>query len=106
MALRAAKQLIDAGISVQRIRRSIGSLRRILPTVRRPLSELVLVATDDLVLVLHGGTAFEAISGQEWIFEVSRLEQEVRERLGSERGAARRRSRVRAPNQQGSQTGS
>lgn len=77
VALRAAKQLINAGVSVQRIRHSIGSLKRILPEVRKPLSELILVATGDLVLVLHGGSTFEAVSGQEWIFEVSQLQREV-----------------------------
>lgn len=90
VALRAAKQLIDAGVSVQRIRRSIGSLRRMLPEIGRPLSELVLVATGDLVLVLHEGTAFEAVSGQEWIFAVSHLEREVQERLGPAETADRR----------------
>lgn len=93
VALRAAKQLIDAGVSVQRIRRSLGSLRRLLPTVRRPLSELVLVATGDLVLVLRDGTAFEALSGQEWIVEVAQFEREIHERLGPVVGAAGRRSR-------------
>ena len=84
VALRAAKQLIDAGVSVQRIRNRCGSLRRILPAVRRPLSELVLVATGDLVLVLHEGSTFEAVSGQEWIFEVSKLQCEVERGLGLE----------------------
>jgi len=84
VALRAAKQLIDAGVSVQRIRHSIGSLRRILPEVQKPLSELVLVATGDLVLVLHQGSTFEAVSGQEWIFEVSRFQREVEQRLGDD----------------------
>jgi DNA-binding transcriptional MerR regulator len=84
VALRAAKQLIDAGVSVQRIRHSIGSLKRILPEVQKPLSELVLVATGDLVLVLHGGSTFEAVSGQEWILEVSRFQREVERRLGRE----------------------
>jgi DNA-binding transcriptional MerR regulator len=84
VALRAAKQLIDAGVSVQRIRHSIGSLRRLLPEVQKPLSELVLVATGDLVLVLHQGSAFEAVSGQEWIFEVSRFQREVEQRLGDD----------------------
>jgi DNA-binding transcriptional MerR regulator len=92
VALRAAKQLIDAGVSVQRIRRSIGALQRALPAVRRPLSELVLVATGDVVLVLDGANAFEAVSGQEWIFEVSRLEHEVRERLGAVPARARGRT--------------
>lgn len=84
VALRAAKQLIDAGVSVQRIRHSIGSLKRILPEVQKPLSELVLVATGDLVLVLHGGSTFEAVSGQEWIFEVAQLQREVERGLGGE----------------------
>jgi hypothetical protein len=50
----------------------------------RAASELVLVATGDLVLVLHRGSTFEAVSGQEWIFEVSRLQREVERGLGRE----------------------
>ena len=77
MALKAAKRLIDSGVSVQRIRASIGALRKILPTVKRPLAELVLVATGDVVLVFRDNTAFDAVSGQEWVFEVARFQQEV-----------------------------
>jgi DNA-binding transcriptional MerR regulator len=77
VALKATKRLIDAGVSVQRIRKSIGALKRILPNVAQPLAELVLVATGDVVLVLREGSAFEAVSGQEWVFEVARLQQEV-----------------------------
>jgi DNA-binding transcriptional MerR regulator len=77
VALKAAKRLIDAGVSVQRIRTSIGALRRILPSVSQPLAELVLVATGDVVLVLRDGSAFEAVSGQEWVFEVARFQREV-----------------------------
>lgn len=77
VALRAAKRLIDSGVSVQRIRKSILTLRRILPTVRSPLAELVLVATGDLVLVFREGAAFEAVSGQEWVLEVAQLQREV-----------------------------
>lgn len=77
VALKAAKRLIDAGVSVQGIRRSIAALRRLLPTVKQPLAELVLVATGDVVLVFRDGAAFDAASGQEWIFEVAQLEREV-----------------------------
>ncbi|NNL68070.1 MAG: MerR family transcriptional regulator [Myxococcales bacterium] len=77
VSLKAAKRLIDAGVSVQRIRRSITALQRALPGVRRPLAELVLVATGDVVLVLHEGTAFEAASGQEWVFEVAQFRREL-----------------------------
>jgi DNA-binding transcriptional MerR regulator len=77
VALKTAKRLIDAGVSVQRIRKSIAALKKILPTVRRPLAELVLVATGDVVLAFRDGTAFDAVSGQEWVFEVAQLQREV-----------------------------
>ena len=77
MALKATKRLIDAGVSLQRIRASIEALRRALPEVGHPLSELVLVATGDVVLVFKDGGAFEAVSGQEWVFEVAQFQREV-----------------------------
>jgi DNA-binding transcriptional MerR regulator len=91
VALKAAKRLIDAGVSVQRIRSSIGALRRLLPTVQKPLSELVLVATGDVVLAFKDGTAFDTLSGQEWVFEVARFQREVEDW----RRTSRRISRVR-----------
>ena len=77
VALKAAKRLIDAGVSVQRIRNAILALTKLLPNVKRPLAELVLVATGDVVLAFHGGAAFDALSGQEWVFEVARFQREV-----------------------------
>jgi DNA-binding transcriptional MerR regulator len=77
VALKATKRLIDAGVSVQRIRSSIQALRRMLPKVERPLSELTLVATGDVVLVFHDDTVFEAVTGQEWVFEVAQFEREL-----------------------------
>jgi DNA-binding transcriptional MerR regulator len=77
VSLKATKRLIDSGVSVQRIRKSIQALRRILPSVSKPLSELVLVATGDVVLVFSDGTAFEAVTGQEWVFEVAVFQREV-----------------------------
>jgi DNA-binding transcriptional MerR regulator len=77
VALKAAKRLIDAGVSVQRIRSSILALQKLLPNVKRPLAEIVLVATGDVVLAFRDGAAFDAISGQEWVFEVARFHREV-----------------------------
>jgi len=77
VALKATKRLIDAGVSVQKIRRSVRALQELFPKVGRPLGELVLVATGDVVLVFREGTAFEAISGQEWVFPVAEFEREV-----------------------------
>ena len=93
VALKAAKRLIDAGVSVQRIRSTIQALKRILPTVEHPLAELVLVATGDVVLVLRQGTAFEAVSGQEWVLEVAGFEREVQ----SWRAKANAKTRARTP---------
>lgn len=96
VALRAARRLIDAGVSVQRIRSSIQALRRLLPNVTRPLSELVLVATGDVVLVFHEGAAFDAVSGQEWVFPVADLAREVEAATTDRAEPARRRAGPRA----------
>jgi len=77
VAIKAARQLIDAGVSVQRLRKSISALTRILPDLTTPLSELSLVATGDVVLIFHQGAAFEALSGQEWILPIAQLQRNV-----------------------------
>jgi len=77
VALKTAKRLLDAGVSLQRIRASIQRLRSLLPNVTRPLVELVLVTTGDVVLAFHQGSAVDAISGQEWMFPVAQLERDV-----------------------------
>lgn len=77
VSFKTAKKLLDAGISTQRIRHSLRELQRLLPMVKRPLVDLTLVATGEMVLVFYEGTVFEAISGQEWIVEVSDVKQAV-----------------------------
>lgn len=84
LALKTAKKLIDAGVSVQRIRKSIASLTAFLPSCTAPLSELSLIATGDMVLVLHQEAAFEALSGQEWIYPVAELVREAEMSRGFE----------------------
>lgn len=82
LALKTAKKLIVAGVSVQRIRKSITSLINFLPACAAPLTELSLVATGDMILVLHRETAFEALTGQEWIYPVAELEREAAQSRG------------------------
>ncbi len=104
VALKATKRLIDAGVSVQRIRSSIRSLRDVLPNIERPLSELVLVATGEVVLVFLEDTAFEAVSGQEWIFEVADFKREVDQWKNETRVEPARRARAARRPQSWSQT--
>jgi DNA-binding transcriptional MerR regulator len=70
VALKAVKRLIDAGVSVQRIRGGIRALREALTEISFPLSNLTLVATGDVLLV-------HAIRGREWVVPVGDFRREV-----------------------------
>lgn len=84
IALRAAKRLIEADVSVQRIRRCIGTLTSFLPEVKQPLNELSVVVTGDVVLVLHGESAFDALTGQNWVMPVAELARDAERIKGKE----------------------
>ena len=77
IALTTAKRLLDNGVSLQKIRGSITSLLQFLPALHTPLSELSLVAAGDVVLAVHAGSTFEAVSGQAWIFPIAELQREI-----------------------------
>ncbi len=77
IALRTAKRLLDAKISLQRVRKCLQSLTQFLPATDHPLVELSLVVTGDVVLVFHGERAFDALTGQEWVFPIAELAAEV-----------------------------
>lgn len=84
IALKSAKRLLEAGVSLQRIRKCLHSLTRFLPTTRTPLRELSLVVTGDVVLVLHAAGAFDAVSGQEWVLPVADILQEIEALQGAD----------------------
>ena len=77
LALKTSKRLIDAGVSVQRIRECIHSLLNLLPQLQQPLTECSLVLTGNVVLVFSNGAAFEALTGQEWVFPVAELVHDI-----------------------------
>ena len=77
--LRTVRQLLDAGVSVQRLRKSISALQDYLQHETHDLHELTLVATGDVILVLKNDQAFEAVSGQQWIFPIAQLLRDSRE---------------------------
>jgi len=77
IALKTVKQLLEHGVSLQKVRKSILALLQYLPLQQQPFSELKVIATGDVVLVFHQGVALDAITGQEWILEVADLEKEI-----------------------------
>ena len=78
IALRAAKSLLDRGVSLQKVRASIDALRASLPRVTRPLSELRVVAEGPSIVVRSSDSTFDAGTGQLLIdFEVSELRDDV-----------------------------
>jgi tetratricopeptide (TPR) repeat protein len=66
ISVKAAKELLDRGLSVQSVRKNLAALRGALPTIERPLSRLrVLSDGERLVVSPDGdGAPFEALSGQ------------------------------------------
>src|SRR5260370_24991606 len=62
IALRAAKQLIEKGVSANRLRRSLVALNEKLSQVQAPLTELRILANRRDVIVEHDGARPQPIS--------------------------------------------
>lgn len=78
IGLRAAKELLDDGIPLQSVRRSIEALRTSLPRVARPLSALRIVADGQMLIVRDDRGTYEPTTGQLRLdFEVSELRDDV-----------------------------
>lgn len=78
IGIRAAKELLDRGVPLQTVRRSLQHLMQTLPHVTRPLNELR-VRTDGQTIVVHDSErVFEAETGQlQFDFEVRAIRDEV-----------------------------
>jgi tetratricopeptide (TPR) repeat protein len=78
IGLRAAKELLDDGIPLQSVRRSVEALRATLPRVARPLSALRIVADGQMLIVRDDQGTYEPTTGQLRLdFEVSELRNDV-----------------------------
>lgn len=78
IGIRAAKELLDHGIPLQKVRRSVDALRSALPKVVRPLNELRVLADGPTVLVRNHDGAFEPTTGQLVLdFRVDSLREDV-----------------------------
>ena len=82
ISIKVAKELLDAGLPLQRVRRSLDALRFHLPRVDAPLARLRIRSDSDQILVEDGDTTFEATTGQLLLdFDVKKLRDQVAEVL-------------------------
>lgn len=80
IAIKVAKELLDAGLSLQRVRRNLDALRLKLPDIDEPLAKLRIRSERERVLVEDGGGqhTFDAATGQYLLdFDVSSLQQQA-----------------------------
>jgi tetratricopeptide (TPR) repeat protein len=80
IGVKAAKELLDRGLSVQRVRKTLDTLRASLPSVDRPLQRLRVLSDGDRLVVADENGAFEPLSGQLVMdFDLGALEGRVAE---------------------------
>lgn len=78
IGIRAAKGLLERGVSIRKVRKTVEALRRTLPNVVRPLTELRVVADGHEVVVQSERGRWEPTTGQLLLdFDVSALREEV-----------------------------
>lgn len=64
VGVKVAKELIDSGLPLQRVRKNLDALRTALPLIERPLSRLRVCSDGDRLVVLENDIAFEPQSRQ------------------------------------------
>lgn len=78
IGIRAAKELLERGVSLARVRRSVENLHRTLPNVTRPLNELRIRGEGHAVVVRDAEHSYEADTGQLQLdFEVKAIRDDV-----------------------------
>src|SRR6202171_2534289 len=79
ISLRTAKQLIEKGVSANRLRRSLVALNQKLTEVQAPLTELPIIPSGRDIMVERAGARLEPISGQFVLnFDTRELRDKVR----------------------------
>ena len=82
IGVRTAKGLLDAGLSMQRVRRNLESLRALLPDVAQPASKMRICSDGETVVAVDSGVAFEPATGQVVMsFEIDSLSDDVADLL-------------------------
>jgi tetratricopeptide (TPR) repeat protein len=78
VGVRAAKGLLEQGVPLRQVRRSVESLREVFPEAAKPLSELRVLADGRSVVVQDEGGTYEPVTGQAVLdFHIDGLESDV-----------------------------
>lgn len=78
IAVKTAKELLDTGLSLQKVRKNLDALREVLPQVEQPLSRLRVRSDGDRIVVVSDEVAFEAETHQTLMdFRTGHLRDEV-----------------------------
>ncbi len=76
--LKVARTLRDHDFSIQRLRKTLVSLKELLPQVAHPLVDLTFLIEGDRILVFNGEVLMNDASGQNYIrFDVKSLREEI-----------------------------
>jgi len=79
IGLRTVKQLLENGVSANRLQRALAALNEKLSQIKAPLCELRILSDGKDVLVEHGAVRLEPLSGQFVLnFETRELDESVR----------------------------
>ncbi len=82
IGIKVAKEMLEQGVSLQIVRKSLESLRAALPHIERPLTELRIVSDGDRLVVAADDAPYDAATGQVVMqFAVAALSQRVAEVL-------------------------
>ena len=80
VSVKAAKELLDGGLTLQRARKNLEALRAQLPQVDRPLAQLRVRSDGERVVVSDDGASFEPLTGQLVMdFDVDELQGQLAE---------------------------
>ncbi len=64
VGVKTAKELLDRGLTVQRVRKNLDALKAQLPHIDRPLAQLRILCNGDQLVVTDSSAHFEPLSGQ------------------------------------------
>src|SRR5277367_327825 len=88
IGLRTVKQLLEKGVSASRLQRALTALNEKLTQVKAPLSQLRILSDGKDIVVEHGSTRLEPLSGQFVLnFDTRELDESIRF-VGKESSAA------------------